>query len=136
MATNDEQAHTKMDLDANPPRVFDPANAVPAKVVTTEADAEEGRTYNPDGTANPTPEELAAETGTVNKNVDDNNRGGDFRSDARKRAQYDALVAERDAYKARGDSARASLVEESLKALGYRDDKGTTRDTPSVEKRA
>lgn len=140
MATSDEQDRTKMNLDAVPPEPFDPANAVPAKVVTTKAAADEGRTYNPDGTANPTPEELAAETGTTNKNVDDNNRGAEVREDARKRAQFDALTAERDAYKARGDTERASLVEESLKALGYRADKGTTKDTtravnPNVEKR-
>ena len=139
MATSDEQDRTKMNLDANPPTAFDPANAVPAEVVTTKADAAEGRTYNPDGTRNPTVEELTAETGTVNTNVDDNNRGVEHRENARKRAQYEALKAERDAYKARGDEKRAAAVEESLKALGYREEKGTVKDTTRqanpVEKR-
>lgn len=141
MATSDEQDRTKMNLESVPPKAFDPANAAPATVVTTQAAADEGRTYNPDGTANPTVEELTAETGTANKNVDDNNRSADFRDDARKRAQFDALTAERDAYKARGDDKRAALVEESLKAMGYRADKGTaSKDTTratnaNVEKR-
>jgi hypothetical protein len=115
-------------------------NVAPATVVVPVEEAEEGRTYNPDGTRNPTPEELAAETGTAHKNVDDNNRGAEFRTTGRGKAQLDALIAERDAYKARGDETRAAQVEASIQALGYREEKGKAADNaravnPSVEKR-
>lgn len=141
MAESNEQDRTKMNLDAVPAKAYDPANAVPAEVVTVKADADEGRTYNPDGTRNPTAEELTSATGTVNKNVDDNNQSAGFRGDVRNKAKVEALVTERNAYRARGMDDRASAVDAQLEALGYREDKGSTKDTtravnPNVEKRA
>lgn len=56
----------------------------------------------------------------------------------RSEAQVKALLEERDAYAARGDSEQVKQVEDSLKAAGYRksDQKETTAAPhPGVEKR-